>query len=415
MKAKTQVDSTNEEELIRLLLKRQAELNALLEITQAINRNTSTIVLLEMLEFILQRFLRVGVFRFLIQKEGNFVCVSQYGGVSEPNSVLQRICASLENCNEPTKIDESHPDGLNKYDYFIPFHQKNKPQAFVLIGKFKTTEELLNNDLNFIQTLINVIVVALENKKLFKERIQAERFQREMELASQMQNMLIPLHLEGFDQVEISSRYQPHENIGGDYFDVIELDEDEMIWCIADVSGKGVSAALLMSNFQASLHALVSANSDLRIVVEKLNRVVFRNTKGEKFITLFLAKYNRRTRTMQYVNAGHNPPFVCHRNDKISALKEGTMMIGVFDELPFLNSGERQIPPGTTVFNYTDGLIDADNQDLSVDEKSLMDWVGQHAELDPGQLNDVILNEVKQAKKTARPIDDITLLTLRFS
>lgn len=414
MKVKAQVDTGNEEELIRLLLKRQAELNALLEITQAINRNTSTIVLLEMLEFILQRFLRVGVFRFLIEKEGSFVCVSQYGGVSEPNNVLQRICTGLDEVKEPTKINETHPDGLNNYDYFIPFLQKNKPQAYVLIGKFETTDELLNNDLNFIQTLINVIVVALENKKLFKERIQSERFQREMELASQMQNMLIPLHLQRYNQVEIASRYLPHENIGGDYFDVVELNEDELIWCIADVSGKGVSAALLMSNFQASLHALVSANSDLKTVIGKLNSHIFRNTKGEKFITLFLAKYNRKTRVVQYVNAGHNPPILCYPDQKPTSLKEGSMMIGVFEELPFLNSGERVLQPDALIFNYTDGLIDADNHDLSVDEKTLMEAVHQNGHLSPGDLNDIILKQTSEAIKT-KPIDDITMLTLRFT
>src|SRR6185503_6106103 len=185
---------------------------------------------------------------------------------------------------------------------------------------------------------INVIVVALENKKLFKERLEAERFQREMELAAEVQNMLIPLKVYKDHSVEVSARYIPHQNIGGDYFDFIRLNKHEILWCIADVSGKGISAALLMANFQASLRAWAAVEDDLTNIVDRLNQSVAKKTKGERFITLFVAKYNERTRKLNFINAGHNPSILYHDGEAVP-LKLGTTMIGAFDELPFINQG----------------------------------------------------------------------------
>jgi sigma-B regulation protein RsbU (phosphoserine phosphatase) len=284
------IDNSGEDELIRLLLKRQSELNSLLEVTQAINKNSSTVILIEMLEVILKHYLSVGKLRFLIENEHSYVTLSKYGGIYESTTVLQSACNDLNLLRAPTRISDHENPVLSNYDYFIPIHHKSRLLAFALIGDFKTTDQLLNNDLNFIQTLINVIVVALENKKLFKERIQAERFHREMELAGEVQNMLIPVKLLKEENVEIGARYLPHQNIGGDYFDFIRLNDHEFLWCIADVSGKGISAALLMANLQASLRAWASVEDDLSTIVQRLNEIVLRNTKGERFITMFLGK-----------------------------------------------------------------------------------------------------------------------------
>src|ERR1700761_7064286 len=289
-------ENAGEDELIRLLLKRQSELNSLLEITRAINKNTAIPVLVQILEAILKSYLQVGKFRFLIEDDDNFICISKYGGSFEPVSVLHRVCSELNKFRSPTVVS-NHPDPILKlYDYFIPIYQKSKPIAYALIGNFNTSPEMLNNDLNFIQTLINVVVVALENKKLFRERLQAERFQREMELAAEVQNMLIPLRMHKDESVEIGAKYLPHQNIGGDYYDFIRLNDHEFLWCVADVSGKGVSAALLMANFQASLHAWAAVEEDLANIVDRLNQKVVSNTQGERFITLFIAKYNEQTR-----------------------------------------------------------------------------------------------------------------------
>lgn len=404
---------SGEDELIRLLLKRQSELNSLLEVTRAINKNTSTPVLIQMLEVILQNYLQVGQFRFLIEKDRNYVCISKYGGDIEPTVALNKACATMSKVRVPESLEANTNPILSKYNYFIPIYHKSKALAFALIGDFNTSGEMLSNDLNFIQTLINVVVVALENKKLFRERLQSERFQREMELAAEVQSMLIPLRVHKELSVEVGSKYLPHQNIGGDYFDFIRLNDHEFLWCIADVSGKGVSAALLMANFQASLHAWAAVEDDLTNIIDRLNKKVVENTKGERFITLFLAKYNEKTRKLNYINAGHNPT-ILYSNGEAFQLKLGTTMIGAFEELPFLNEGEIDIEPGSLVVNYTDGLLDFEpHGDKIWDEEGLLEFVMSNGELSPDDFNQNLLDHLNYTIK-GKPIDDITLLTLRI-
>ena len=404
---------SGEDELIRLLLKRQSELNSLLEVTRAINKNISTPVLIQMLEVIMQNYLQVGKLRFLIEHEGNFVCISSYGGEVESTKLLHQSCRKLNKIKLPAPIANHEDNLLKRYDYFIPIYQKSKALAYALIGDFNTNGEMLHNDLNFIQTLINVIVVALENKKLFRERMESERFKREMELAQEVQNMLIPLRLHKETGVEIGAKYFPHQNIGGDYFDFVRINDNEFLWCIADVSGKGISAALLMANFQASLRAWAAVEGDLTNVVERLNQIVVKNTKGERFITLFVAKYNEQTRKMNYINAGHNPSILYHGGGAVP-LKLGTTMIGAFDELPFLNQGEVDVEPGSLIFNYTDGLMDYDVPAPKLwNEDKLLNFVVNNGNLSPDKFNQTLLDHLNLIIK-GKPIDDITLLTLRI-
>jgi len=405
-------DISAEDELIRLLLKRQTELNALLEVTQAINKDTATSTLLQMLQVILKSYLQVGKLRFLIEKDGSYILMSKYGGDIEAVGDLHSSCLKLKKFKWPTPLANHEDQLLGKYDYFIPIYHKKKALAFALIGDFNPSSELLNNDLNFIQTVINVIVVALENKKLFRERLQSERFQREMELAVEVQNMLIPLKTYKDDSVEVSARYIPHQNIGGDYFDFIRLNDHEFLWCIADVSGKGISAALLMANFQASLHAWAAVEEDLTNIVDKLNKIVINNTKGERFITLFIAKYNEKTRKLNYINAGHNAT-VMHLDGENKLLKLGTTMIGVFDDLPFINQGEVDIEPGTMIVNYTDGLMDHEHPNKNWTEDSLQSFIKTNGNLPPNDFNQLLMNHINLVIK-GKPIDDVTLLTLRI-
>ena len=402
-----------EEELIRLLLKRQTELNALLEITQAINKDTGTSVLIQMLQVILKSYLQVGKLRFLIEKDNSFVLLSKYGGNIEQVGILHKACLKLNKIRTIAALAGHEDLLLGTYDYFIPIYHKKKALAYALIGDFNPSPDLLHNDLNFIQTVINVIVVALENKKLFRERILSERFQREMELAVEVQNMLIPLKTYKDSSVEVGARYIPHQNIGGDYFDFIRLNDHEFLWCIADVSGKGISAALLMANFQASLHAWSAVEDDLTTVIERLNKVVINNTKGERFITLFLAKYNEHTRKLNYINAGHNPT-ILYSEGETTTLKLGTTMIGVFDELPFINQGEVDIEPGTLIVNYTDGLMDHEHPGAqNWEEENLLEFIKEHGYLPAEEFNQLLMHHIDTVIK-GKPIDDVTLLTLRI-
>ncbi len=408
------IPDKQEVDLIELLLTRQAELNALLEITQAINNNTSTSVLFEMLEMVMKNNLKVGKFRLLVKDEQFFICLCKFGGLFEHHHDFQLISEEILDITIPTKLAEHPYEALSCYDYFIPVYHKNNLLAYVLVGDFQTLDQLLSNQIDYIQTLINVIVVALENKKLFKERIQRERLQREIELASQVQNMLIPHKLQKNETYDVESTYLPHQNIGGDFFDFIELDNNEVLWCIADVSGKGISAALIMANFQASLRALAFVETELSNLIKKLNKVVFRNTNGERFITVFLGKYNKTTRKINYINAGHNPSLL-FQNEQTCELKNGTVMIGVFDELPFVNEGIIDVEKNAFIFNYTDGVTEYDGEeDMALTEESLLEFLKLHKDKDLKEIHEVLILEMNKLKNNLSSTDDITMLSLRF-
>jgi sigma-B regulation protein RsbU (phosphoserine phosphatase) len=403
----------DESELIQLLLKRQAELNSLLEITQAINKNSSSNVLFEMLEVILNVHLKIGKVRLLIRESEHFYCAARFGGDFENAKTLQQTCQALADYKNITSLKSNPDPHLSKYEYFVPVLHKDEFLAFVLIGDFDTGHELLSNDLNFIQTLINVIVVALENKKLFRERVDRERLQRDMELAVEVQGMLIPRSLPKTGSVEVGATYLPNQNIGGDYFDFIKLGSGEFLWCIADASGKGVSAALLMANLQASLRAWASVETDLVKVTERLNEIVVSNTNGERFITLFLGLYNEKTHQLKYVNAGHNPPILIS-DGKVKFLTEGTTIIGAFDQLPSIRLGTETLAPGSLVFNYTDGLVESANEDVYITDEELVEHLSTSSHLSVDDLNEAILRDIQLSKNARMNSDDITILTIRI-
>ncbi|WP_017257213.1 PP2C family protein-serine/threonine phosphatase [Pedobacter arcticus] len=401
-------------DIVELLLKRQAELSALLEITRAINSNVSSETLVEMLETIMRNNLRVKKFRLLLLNIDQYFCVSNFGDELEAPEDLQVIADELMPLKYPVNITDHQNPIFNAFDYFIPVHHKEEALAFVLVGKFENDEKLLGNSVDYIQTLINVIVVAFENKKLFKERLHRERLQREVELARQVQNMLIPQNLPKTNLLDVESIYRPHQSIGGDFFDFIQINPEEFLWCVADVSGKGISAALIMANFQASLRALVSLNTPLTTLIQKLNEIVYNNTKGDRFITLFLGVYNDKTRLVKYINAGHNSPLVIHENEVIE-LKKGTTMIGVFDELPFVNEGEITLEHDAIIFNYTDGIIEFDGEEEhSITEEELIEFLREHKSKDLKHLHKELINKMDVLRNYLEATDDITILSLKI-
>ncbi|TAH02940.1 MAG: serine/threonine protein phosphatase [Sphingobacteriales bacterium] len=401
-------------DLAELLLKRQAELSGILDITRAINNNAPALQLMEMLVMILKNILKIGKFRLLVQVENRFSCVCKFGGQIESFQHFQQVAKILGDIKTQIPLNNHSNALLNNYQYFIPVYHKNNRIAYALIGGLDTSQPFVSNAIDYIQTLVNIIMVALENKKLFKERLLKERLQREMELAQQVQTMLIPQNLPHNSYLHAEATYLPHQNIGGDFFDFITLSANESIWCIADVSGKGISAALLMANFQASLRALAPVEQDLSILVQKLNSIVFANTNGDNFVTLFLGKYNSNTRVLNYINAGHNASLI-YQNGGITALKSGCIMIGALNELPFINQGEITLSKNALVFNYTDGLVESDGEDnFGFTEENLILFIKEHHKQDLKQLHSVLLLSLQALRNNKTATDDITLLSLRI-
>ena len=228
--------------------------------------------------------------------------------------------------------------------------------------------------LNFIQTISSIIIVAIENIRLFKESLHQEALKKELELAAKMQKMLIPDNnqMPKNPKLIVNGFYFPHYEVGGDYYDCIRLSETKTGICIADVSGKGISAAMLMSNFQASLRALFTFDIELETLVKKLNSIVVINAAGEKFITLFVARYDHETRVLEYINAAHNPPVLYNTvTGAILHLRTSCVGIGMLDEIPSVQKSQIIIKDFSKIVCYTDGLSElkyADGSDIGTKE-----------------------------------------------
>src|SRR5690606_24049880 len=141
--------------------------------------------------------------------------------------------------------------------------------------------------------------------------------------------------------------------------------------------------------------------------------IVVSNTKGERFITLFLGVYNEQTQRLRYVNAGHNAPvLIC--NGQISQLKDGSTVIGVFDTLPSIKMGEVELTPGSLIFNYTDGLVESTNEDVYISEEELTDHISKNLHLSVDDLNEAVLKDIQVLNNASMNSDDITILSIRI-
>jgi phosphoserine phosphatase RsbU/P len=334
------------------------KLDALLDITLSINGNEPTRELLSKYESILRNNLGIGkvlLFKFTEKWE-----VLLNAGFSE------NLSYSIDVDNDLLCYDEITTDVPKKpfsgVDIIIPVFNNNTPLAYVLIGDIDEEGEGMSpviKHLHFIQTISSIIVVAIENQRLFNESLKQEALRKELELAARMQMALIPDNniLPFGDSVKVQGFYNPHLEVGGDYYDFIKLDENRVGFCIADVSGKGIAAAMMMSNFQASLRALFTSFVDLEALVRKLNDIINANAAGEKFITLFLARYDLTNRTLEYVNAAHNPPVLIDvSNGEVKLLEASCVGVGMLDFIPRIKKHEIVLPHHTKVICYTDGL-----------------------------------------------------------
>ena len=389
------------------------KLNTLLEITKGINNNLSKSELLSLYKHVLIEELLIGklmLFRINDKEWHQELSIGTEPHNIDVNTDLLHFTA-IEVLNDPAN------NQLASFDVIVPVFHKSKPLAYLLLGDFdgeKIEVSPIIKHLTFIQTLTNVIIVAIENKRLFKENLKQIAIKKEMELASEMQSMLFPNELPNNNKIEVAAKYIPHQQIGGDYYDFIPLNSDEVAFCIADVSGKGVPAALLMSNFQASLRALIKRTASLTELVTELNKNIINNAKREKFITAFVGKYNFRTRNLQFINAGHNPPLLLV-GTQFKQLFDGCTILGMFDNLPSVTEKNIIIPSSSIMMCYTDGVteqVNSENNEFGINNLESSMLKNKDNSIEKGIAN--IINDLDTYKKENDYNDDIALLGFRF-
>ena len=390
------------------------KLNALLEVTLAINSNVSKSELFGIYEQVLRELDIEKVVLFINENEWN-IAMSYGTDIKKLEIDVEKDLLAVKEIIEVN----SHTDGaFDEFDLLVPVFHKTKPLAYLLIGDIINEAIKISpiiKHLHFIQTFTNIITVAIENKNLAKKAIRQERIKKELEMASEMQNMLLPTTLPKNDQFDIAAFYKSHEQVGGDYYDVMWIDDNKLVFCIADVSGKGVSAAILMSNFQANLRAGVTHSVSLEALVSDLNQKVMDNAKGEKFITMFIGVYEKDCRELTYINCGHNPPFF-YNNGKVEALKKGCPGLGMLDNLPLPNVGKVKVGQKATLICYTDGLVEVENNSsLEYGTERVIDILEKHSKNSMDFLNNSLIADLEIFKEDQPYIDDIAILSCFFA
>ena len=201
---------------------------------------------------------------------------------------------------------------------------------------------------------------ALESRAQIEMLSQLHRQEQEIEEVRAIQQGLLPHEIPRMAGFEIAGAWQPARVVGGDYLDVLPFGADSLGLCIADVAGKGLPAAILMSNFQAALHGLASSSLSPDALCEQLNSFLCRNISSDRFVTFFYSQLDGPSRRLHYANAGHNPPIVLHDDGSHDRLREGGGVLGVFPAQKFAR-GSMDLSPGDLLILFTDGVTEACN------------------------------------------------------
>ncbi|MBX2891066.1 MAG: SpoIIE family protein phosphatase [Saprospiraceae bacterium] len=398
------------EKLEREVNLKQLQINSLLTITQAINENVAADGLFNMYSSFLRWEIGIRKMALFFKEAGRWECMS-FSGFDE-RLLEYDVNDELTHFRTKQGVEGSSHPLIREFDLVIPVMHKNEPIAYAFVGGFGDDDDVYNK-VQFVTTITNVIAVAIENKRLFKQQLRQEVLNREVEVAAEIQRTLVPSRLPAGKKYQLSSIYKPHFAVGGDYYDVVEYPDGKIAFCIADITGKGVSAALLMANFQANFHALITRRPTLEEIVQELNAAVYRVTQGDKFITLFLAKYDPTNRTLHYINAGHTPPLLL-ADGEVLPLKNGCTVLGWLPELPFLEIGSLCLTSEALIFSYTDGLTDVSNKSgEEFGEEKLITFLRAHTALGAKELNTKLLAHIEHYRERQPYPDDITVLTCK--
>jgi sigma-B regulation protein RsbU (phosphoserine phosphatase) len=259
---------------------------------------------------------------------------------------------------------------------------------------------------------------------LIEEQRQRQRLENELSIAHEVQQQLFPHSLPKLPGVELEAVCRPARVVSGDYYDFIRITPTRLGIALADISGKGISAALLMANLQAVLRSDVlryrngqpgynSSQINTAEIVSHLNRHLFRNTSNERYATMFFAVYDTERRCLSYTNAGHPPPIYIS-GSRVERLETGGMVVGLFDDVPFAQ-GTIEIAPGALLTAYSDGLIEPENvYGEEFGTERLIEVAKHDLNASPQLIADAMMRAAEEWSGTPEQADDMTVIVARF-
>ncbi len=299
-----------------------------------------------------------------------------------------------------------------KIELVIPMQIQGKTKGLILLGKRINNQHYTQDDVEFISSVASLAIISLENQRLFLEALEKQKIEEELEIARDIQRNLLPQTTPSFSHFDIAAENLSSRQVGGDYYDIITLDDKSFCISIADVVGKGVPAALLMANLQAFLKIICKQGMKLSEATGLINDLVSENITDGKFITFCWAVLSNADVTIEYVNAGHNPPLLIRR-EKIQKLGKGGLILGVVKSMLY-ESELIKLEKDDIVVLFTDGISEAKNtKDEEFSDERLEKLVLELSGLSSSEILTSIKKEVQNFAYGTVQSDDITLMVIK--
>ena len=293
----------------------------------------------------------------------------------------------------------------------VPLWHDGEVLGLVYVDNVAAPVPFEDTDLRLLTLIAHLAAVKIRETESFEAR---QRQEQELKRASEIQRVLLPDDPIEVGSLDIAGANVPSQDVGGDYFDFITLEGTHVIVGLGDVSGKGMPAALLMTHLNASVRAQIETERPLAEVMRRLNKSVHQNVHGAaRFITLVLADADGSTGEIQYVNAGHNPPYLLRANGSVESLSEGGLLLGPMADAQY-ETGTSRLEPGETLLLYSDGVTEA--RSLSGEEfgdERLQDFLRERAGMGSEDLVESVLAVVREFCAPAKPQDDVTVVAMR--
>jgi phosphoserine phosphatase RsbU/P len=408
----------------RQLDKKIQELNTLFEIGKELNTTLETERIANLLIYAIMGEMVVSrCFVFLKNKGGLELYLARGLHTDEPQLAPFRrpgFLKSLAKVANPILVDEVELSrNLNilqsqQFKVIIPMMIQEETRGMLVIGEKITRQPFVSDEISFLTTLSNLAMISIENARLFEETLEKQKIEEELNIARDIQQRLLPREFPDNEIVTVHGLNIPSRQVGGDYFDVIPLGDTHLAVTIADVSGKGVPASLLMSSLQAGLRNLVTADADIPAMVGKINNFIHANTSFDKFITFFYAEIDLIKGEFCYVNAGHNPPYLVHADGSWQRLEAGGLILGMMPNMPY-QSERIAFQKDDQIIMFTDGVSEAKSvSDEDFEEERLEAIIREYHHKSLPELLDKIVTDLKSFTKGAPQSDDITMVAVRY-
>ncbi len=398
------------------------ELNTLFDLSKVFNQVLDTEKVVRLLTFSLLG--QVGVNRYaicLLEHKEMRTVASRIDDVDE----LARLVPAFSTLDAPRLTEDLARDRVKgegsvllkelELRAVIPMQIQNETKGLIFLGEKLRGGGYTRGDLEFLYSLGNLAIISIENARLFKEAIEKQKLEDELQLAREIQKGLLPQSIPNVEGYEIAAVNISSQQVGGDYYDVIKKSDHQYVLAIGDVSGKGAPAALLMANIQAALRALAPMNYSISEATGRLNDLTCSSTGHGRFITFFWGELDTEKRLLRYVNAGHNPPFLLSASGELKRLSEGGLILGVLNTAVPYQESSVELNKGDVLLLFTDGVSEAMNAaDEDFTEERLQETFKTHSHLPAPEILTQIRHEVERFSSGIPQSDDLTMLVVKI-